>query len=96
MARRTIRARRSSPYLIALVIIFAVLFVAAAIGWGWTWNTRNEELAQIFGQQFVERCAQTEKSPITEVLNQYADETYKPINLVDLVKHEKDLADAYR
>ena len=96
MARRTIRARRSSPYLIALVIIFAVLFVAAAIGWGWTWNTRNEELALTFGQQFVDRCAQTEKNPIAEVRSMYGDPGTPSATIVDIIKFHKDQADAYR
>ncbi len=96
MARRTIRARRSSPYLIALVVVFAVLFVAAAIGWGWTWNTRNEELATIFGQAFVDNCAQREKSPIMEVRSLYGDENTRDKTLVEMMRYYKDTADAYR
>jgi len=97
MARRTIRARRSSPYLIALVIIFAVLAVAASIGWGWTWSTRNEELAATFGQANIDQWSQQEKVPIAEIRKEFADPGLSgSATIVDIVKYYKDLSDTYR
>jgi hypothetical protein len=98
MARRTIRARRSSPYLIALTIIFAVLAVTGAIGWGWTWNTRNEELATTFGQANLDKWAQQKDvNPVAEVRKQFSDPGIAPTaNIVDIVKFYKNQADMYR
>jgi hypothetical protein len=71
MARRTIRAQRSSPYLIAMVVIFAVLFVAAAVGWGWTWNKLGEERALTFGADKVDAAARVDQDPFAMYFGKY-------------------------
>ena len=48
MAKRTIRARRASPYLLYLVIAFSVLTVVCAVGWGWTWSVLNQDRLSTF------------------------------------------------
>jgi hypothetical protein len=93
MARRTIRAQRSSPYLIALVVIFSVLFVAAAVGWGWTWSIRNEELAKVFGQQRLDQAKDTD-----QLFAEWAKkgEPFGKTLLVDIIDAEEVQTKEYR
>jgi hypothetical protein len=94
MARRTIRAQRSSPYLVAMVVVLAVLFVAAAIGWGWTWNKRNEELANTFGLDRLEQAAKADQDPFTMFLKTKYQELGK--NYADVVDNLSKQSDEFR
>jgi hypothetical protein len=90
MARRTIRARRSSPYLIALVVIFAVLFVAAAVGFGWVWSLRNDDLMKTFGQSRIEVASKGDQDPFEPY------KKYGKSNLIDIIEAQEALAEDYR
>jgi len=92
MARRTIRARRSSPYLIALVVIFAVLFVAAAVGFGWVWSLRNDDLMKTFGQQRLEQASKSDQDPFKAWFDKYNGKTA----LVDMIESQEEQANQYR
>jgi hypothetical protein len=96
MARRTIRARRSSPYLVATVVILALLFVVAAVGWGWTWSARNEELAAAFGQSVVDRATQGDRSLFEETFNKYAEEGRRPTTLLEIIERKNQQTEEYR
>jgi len=95
MARRTVRMQRSSPYLIVLVVVLSVLFVVGAVGWGWTWSTRNEELAGTFGQARLDQAAQRENANLfVEARHKY--EVPDNTSLVDIIEQKDQLAKDYR
>jgi hypothetical protein len=50
MARRTIRARRASPYLLYLVIALSILTVACAVGWTMAYLDKGKAIEQVFGE----------------------------------------------
>jgi hypothetical protein len=54
MARRTIHARRASPYLLYLVIAFAVLMVAGWVGFGYMYSLKNKAEIAVFGPERVD------------------------------------------
>jgi hypothetical protein len=54
MARRTIHARRASPYLIYLVIAFAVLMVGGWVGFGYMYSLKSKAEIAVFGQKRVD------------------------------------------
>lgn len=92
MARRTIRARRSSPYLIALVVIFAVLFVAAAVGFGWLWSLRSDDLLKTFGQERLQQASKSDQDPFKPWFDKYGGKGA----LVDMIEGQEDLANQYK
>jgi len=95
MARRTVRTQRSSPYLIVLVIVFSVLMVAGAVGWGWTWSIRNEELANTFGQARLDAASQRENANLfVETRKKYEAPENTP--LLDIIEQKDQLAKEYR
>ncbi|MEA3368346.1 MAG: hypothetical protein U9R68_09570, partial [Planctomycetota bacterium] len=92
MARRMIRARRTSPYLLYLVIAFAVLTVVCAVGWGWMYSQKGEALRRAFGE------ARLKSVPDTTQLWRDALDRYKQDgnNLVDIIKSKDEKANLYR
>jgi hypothetical protein len=100
MARRTIRARRASPYLLYLVIAFSILTVAAAVGWGWMYSLKNQDEQNAFGRQRVESPGANVQDLWRQVAegrlekDSFFDE--KATNLYDMAVAQKDLADKYR
>jgi hypothetical protein len=87
-----IRARRTSPYLLYLVIAFAVLTVACAIGWGWTWSQKSEALRRTFGE------ARLKATQDTTQLWRQALEKHKDAgnNLLDIIQAKDEQANVYR
>ena len=92
MARRMIRARRTSPYLLYLVIAFAVLTVACAVGWGWTYSQKSEALRRTFGAQRVEATPDTTQL-WRQALEQHKDDGD---NLLEIIKNKEERANVYR
>lgn len=92
MARRMIRARRTSPYLLYLVIAFAVLAVTCAVGWGWMYSQKGEALRRAFGE------ARLKAVPDTTQLWRQALDQYKQDgnNLVDIIESKDEKANVYR
>jgi hypothetical protein len=95
MARRTIRARRASPYLLYLVIAFALLTVICAIGWALAYSNRNQDLANTFGLDRVQRAAESKADPFREVFDK-ADYQGQGATLVDILDSRNRLAAEYR
>jgi hypothetical protein len=99
MARRTIRARRASPYLLYLVIAFSLLTVAAAVGWGWMYSLKNQAEQTAFGRARIEAPG----ANIQDLMSQVAqgkvekDSLYeeKAGDLYDMVLAQKEWADRY-
>jgi len=92
MARRTIHARRASPYLLYLMIAFIVLAVAGWVLWGWTFSARNEIQRDTLGMTRINQAADSGRDPMKELLNKYKDEGP---NLADILEAKTKLADAY-
>ncbi len=92
MARRMIRARRTSPYLLYLVIAFAVLTVASAVGWGWTYSQKSEALRRTFGAQRLTSVPDTTQL-WRRALEQYTDDGD---NLLDIIENKDEQANVYR
>jgi len=92
MARRMIRARRTSPYLLYLVIAFAILTVACAVGWGWMYSQKGEVLRRTFGE------ARLQSVPDTTQLWRRALDQYKDAgnNLLDIIEAKDEQANVYR
>ena len=92
MARRMIRARRTSPYLLYLVIAFAVLTVVCAVGWGWMYSQKEEALRRTFGE------ARLKSTPDTTQLWRRSLEAYKDDgnNLLDIIEAKEERANLYR
>jgi len=94
MARRTIRARRASPYLLYLVIAFSVLTVACAIGWAWMYSLKSQVELNVFGQARIEGAPEIEDLWRGVLDNPDYKETGD--NLVDILEKKVDLANTYR
>jgi hypothetical protein len=100
MARRTIRARRASPYLLYLVIAFSLLTVAAAVGWGWMYSLKSQDEQNAFGRARVEAPGANVQDlwrAVTEghiEKDSFYDE--KGADLFDMTLAQKDLAEKYR
>jgi hypothetical protein len=91
MARRTIRARRASPYLLYLVIAFSILMVVCAVGWAWTYSLRNEALVLTFGQQAAERGTDL---LFKEVQDKYPED--RNLAIVGILEKRDQVATEYR
>lgn len=94
MAKRTIRARRASPYLLYLVIAFSLLMVVAAVGWGYVYNILNVERNSIYGPERVKEAAQTGQDLMRQYLDKYQAEG--ATNLIDVIEKTTAKANAYR
>jgi len=92
MARRMIRARRASPYLLYLVIAFAVLTVACAVGWGWMYSKANQAELNVFGQVRIENAAGDTEGLWRTLMGTYSDDG---ANLWDIIDKKAQLADDY-
>jgi len=93
MAKRTIRARRASPYLLYLVIAFSILTVAGAVGWGWIYSLRSQEQINVFGPDRLREAAETGADLWRDVMAKYQAEG---ANLLDVLDAKDRLATEYR
>ena len=93
MARRMIRARRASPYLLYLVIAFSVLTVACAVGWGWMYSKANQTEMNVFGQVRIENAAGDTEGLWRNLLDAYRDDG---ANLQDVIEKKDERANVYR
>jgi len=91
MARRMIHARRASPYLLYLVIAFAILTVAGWAGFGWMYSARDEVLQRALGSQRVEAA-----QDVTELWRDILDRYNEANNLVDVIEAKKEQANVYQ
>ncbi len=92
MAKRMIRARRASPYLLYLTIAFAILTVVCAVGWGWMYSDRAEVLRRVFGEQRL--LAAPDRTKLwQDVLNKYKDDGN---TLIDIIEAKEARANVYR
>jgi len=91
MARRMIQARRASPYLLYLVIAFAILTVGGWAGFGWMYSARDEVQQRSLGPVRLEGA-----TDVTElwrdVLDRYKDDGN---NLVDVIEAKQERGDVY-
>ncbi len=93
MARRMIRARRASPYLLYLVIAFSVLTVACAVGWGWMYSRCNQTELNTFGQLRIENAAGDTETLWRTLLDTYRDDG---ANLWDVIEKKAEQSNVYR
>ena len=91
MARRTIHARRASPYLLYLVIAFSILTVVCAIGWAWTYSLKNQVEISVFGVDRLQNAPEGTEGLFNEVFTKY--QSQGP--LVDLLDAKVKIADEY-
>ncbi|MBE3135319.1 MAG: hypothetical protein IMZ55_17775, partial [Acidobacteria bacterium] len=94
MARRTIRARRASPYLLYLVIALSILTVACAVGWAWIYSLRNEDRLLVVGEQVFQEAARRGVDALREVLDKYPEDRNVP--LAGVLEKRDQLAKEYR
>jgi len=92
MARRMIRARRTSPYLLYLMIAFAILTVVCAVGWGWTYSQKAEALRRAFGEARLKSVPDTARL-WDRALDEYKEEGD---NLLDIIEAKAEQANVYR
>jgi len=94
MARRTIRARRASPYLLYLVIALSILTVACAVGWAWMYSLRNEDRIFVVGEQVLQDAGRRGVDAFREVLDKYPEDRNVP--LANILEKRDQLAKEYR
>ena len=94
MARRTIHARRASPYLLYLVIAFSVLTVACAVGWGWMYSLKGQTELNAFGQARIQNATSVED--LWRSVFDNPDYKDGGDNLVDILQKKVELANTYR
>jgi len=92
MARRTIRARRASPYLLYLVIAFSILMVACAVGWMYVYLEKDKALVQVFGEAAIRD--NSEETLFREVFGKYPEDQGQP--LVAILDKRVKQANEYR
>jgi len=93
MARRTIRARRASPYLLYLVIAFSILMVVAAIWGAWMYSIKNQTELNAFGPQRLADAKANEADLWRQVFDKYQGDG---ANLLDIIEAKERVADEYR
>jgi len=93
MARRTIRARYASPYLLYLVIAFAALTVICAVGWGWMYSNKSRVETNTFGIQRLDEAAAAQTDLWQQIFDKYPAEG---TTLVDIIEAKDKLANEYR
>ena len=93
MARRMIRARRASPYLLYLVIALSVLTVVCAVGWGWMYSKANQAELHVFGPVRIENAAGDTEGLWGTLMDTYSAEG---ANLWDIIDKKSTLGNEYR
>jgi hypothetical protein len=93
MARRTIRARRASPYLLYLVIGFSILMVAGFVAAGWLYSLRNEERTKTFGLERLRQAAEEKSDLYRKVFDTYPEAGN---TLVDIIESRSRVVDEYK
>jgi len=95
MARRTIRARRASPYLLYLVIALSILTVACAVGWVWAYFDKEKTLTQVFGETGLREVGEKGiEASFKKVFEQYGDPEVR--SLMAVVDKRVKQANDYR
>ena len=92
MARRTIRARRASPYLIYLIIAFSLIMVAGWVAFGYMYSLKNRGELIVFGQARVDDPT----ANIEQLWNQLQDKCKEAVNLQDALQKKQEAAEAYQ
>lgn len=92
MARRMIRAQRSSPYLLYLVIAFAILTVAGWIFGAWMYSKQNQTLRHVFGEAKLQ-ATQDIAVLWNETREEYRDDGD---TLIQVIKAKEAQANTYR
>ena len=93
MARRTIRARRASPYQLYLLIAFSLLFVVCAVGWAWTYNLGSGRNQYTFGLRRLEQPEANVEQLWKELQGRYAK---RGDNLADVLAAAEEQGDQYQ
>ncbi len=93
MARRTIQARRASPYLLYLLIAFVVLTLVFAVLFILAYNKWSTERVYVFGEARIERAAEINADLWMDLTSRYPQ--LQTTNLVDVVNARDELAKAY-
>jgi len=93
MAKRTIRARRASPYLLYLVIAFSVLTVVCAVGWGWTWSVLNQDRLSTFPTESLLNAAGGAQELYKQIFDKYPG---TGATLSEILENRNKLNDEYR
>jgi len=92
MARRMIRARRASPYLLYLVIAFAILMVAGWILAAWMYTDKEDALRKVFGEKTL-RATKDTTALWNDLLQKYKDDG---TTLVNIIENKDERANVYR
>jgi len=92
MARRMIRAQRSSPYLLYLVIAFAILTVGGWVFGAWMYSKQHQTLVYVFGEQTVQNTPDLTVL-WRDTLDKYRDDGN---TLIKVIENKQARADAYR
>jgi len=93
MARRTIRARHASPYLLYLLIAFAAIAVICAIGWGWSFSRKNQAELNVFGTERLRDAAADKIDLWRQVFDKYPAEG---ATFLDIIEAKDKLTNEYR
>jgi hypothetical protein len=96
MARRTIRARRASPYLLYLVIALSILTVGCAVGWVLAYLEKGKALDLVFGDAGMRDVAEKGlDASFKAVFDQYPAED-RSRGLAGVLNGQGQLAKDYR
>ncbi len=92
MARRMIRARHASPYMLYLVIAFAILTVAGWILAAWMYTEKEDTLRKVFGEQTL-RTTKDTTALWNDLLQTYKDDGS---TLVEIIESKEERANVFR
>jgi hypothetical protein len=92
MARRTIRARRASPYQLYLLIFFIVTTVAFAVLSALAWSKVSQHNIDTFGQAWIDRAEEAGENPWDVYFRRYGDEG---TNVVDALQKNLQQTEEY-
>ncbi len=91
MARRTIRARRASPYQLYLLIAFILIAVTFGVLFAWIINVKGGLEINVFGTERIEEAKVQKIDLWAELFDKYPGAT----NLVDLLESKTRLVTEY-
>jgi len=98
MARRTIHARRASPYQLYLMIAFIVIAVTGWTLWGWTFSNLSALQQNAVGESRLNQAASSGRDAMKDLLNQYKDDLAKlgtDVTLAGLLDSKTKQSEAY-
>lgn len=94
MARRTIQARRASPYLLYLLIAFVILTLVFAVLFIFTLNRWGSEQVLVFGEGRIQDAKETDADLWMDLTSRYPE--LQDTNLVNVLDARDKLADEYQ